>query len=94
MTNAENVTIIEGDSFSHFSPEQIKALENAIQTADRNYYISQMDYQKGTISVGLINNAGTQYEFKTDDFIVVNVACDSIAAAFYDVYTRAYKRAM
>ena len=94
MTNAENVTIIEGDSFSHFSPEQIKSLENAIQTADRNYYISQFDYKNGTVSVGIVNNEGTEHEFHTDDFIVVNVACDSVASAFYDVYTRAYKRAM
>ena len=94
MTNAENVTIIEGDAFAHFSPEQIKVLEDAVKTADRNYYIAQMDYQKGTISVGLVNNEGTEHEFHTDDFIVVNVACDSVAAAFYDVYTRAYKRAM
>ena len=94
MTNAANVTIIEGNAFSQFTPEQIQTLEAAIQTADRNYYISKLDYAKGTITVGLVNNAGTEHEFKEDGFMEVNVASDSVMSAFYDVYTRAYARAL
>jgi hypothetical protein len=46
-----------------------------------------MDYLNGTVSLGM------HYDnFDQEDFMTVNVASDSVPAAFYDVYTRAYER--
>lgn len=46
-----------------------------------------MDYNTGKIHLGM------HYDhFDEESFITVNVASDSVASAFYDVYTRVYER--
>ena len=82
----------EKTAMSVFTNDQIDTLEKAIQTVDRHLSISKVDYDSGTISVGMTYNEGTDNQFTEDDFLVVNVASDSVAAAFYDVYTQAYPR--
>lgn len=77
----------EKPAFSIFTLDQLDTLEQACRTVEPRLYISEMDYQKGTITLGM------HYDnFDQADFIKVNVASDSVAAAFYDVYTRAYDR--
>lgn len=77
---------------TEIQPETVKTLEQAIQTVDRTLTIEQIDYSDGTINVGITYNKGTDKEWTDKEFIVVNVACDSVAAAFHDVYTAAYDR--
>lgn len=82
----------ERTAMSVFTDDQIDTLEKAIKTVDRHLSIAKVDYDAGTISVGMTYNEGTDSEWVEDDFLVVNVASDSVAAAFYDVYTQAYSR--
>jgi len=74
-------------AFNIFTLGQLDTLEQACCTVEHRLYISEMDYQKGTVTLGM------HYDnFDQDDFIKVNVASDSVPAAFYDVYTCAYDR--
>ena len=82
----------ERTAMSVFTDDQIDTLEKAIRTVDRHLSIAKVDYDSGTISVGMTYNEGTDNQFTEDDFLVVNVASDSVAAAFYDVYTQVYSR--
>ena len=77
----------ESPAFSIFTPEQLDILEQACQTVDFRTYIAKVDYKSGTISIG------HHYDnFDDDSFMEINVASDSVAAAFYDVYTRVFER--
>lgn len=77
---------------SEIQSETVKTLEQAIQTVDRTLTIELIDYSTGTINVGITYNKGTDQEWTNKEFIVVNVACDSAATAFHDVYTAVYDR--
>ena len=77
---------------SEINPETVKTLEQAIQTVDRHLSIELIDYSTGAINIGMTYNQGTANEWTNKEFLVVNVACDSVAAAFHDVYTAAYDR--
>ena len=77
----------EKPAFSIFTQDQLDTLEKACRTVEPRLFISELDYQKGTVTLGM------HYDnFDQDDFMSVNVASDSVPAAFYDVYTRAYER--
>lgn len=77
---------------SEINPETVKTLEQAIQTVDRHLSIELIDYSTGVINIGMTYNQGTANEWTNKEFLVVNVACDSVAAAFHEVYTAAYDR--
>ena len=72
----------------------LETLEKFIQIVDKGLVLSSVDYDKGLICVGMTYNRGTSEEWVEEDFIVVNVACDSVAAACKDVYSAAYARCM
>ena len=77
----------ETPAFSIFTQEQLDTLEQACRTVEPRLYISEIDYLKGTVTLGM------HYDnFDQDNFMSVNVASDSVPAAFYDVYTCAYER--
>ena len=77
----------ENPAFDIFTTALLDTLEQACRTVEPRLYISELDYQKGTITLGM------HYDnFDQADFIKVNVASDSVPAAFYDVYTCAYER--
>lgn len=75
-----------------FTDDQLQTLEKAIQTVDRNVYISKIDYDKGLVFIGMNYNEGTPNAFQEDDFMTINVASDSVPAAFKDVFNRVYDR--
>ena len=77
-----------------FSDDQIQTLEKAIQLTDRHVYISKIDYDKGLVYIGMNYNEGTPNAFQEEDFMTINVACDSVPAAFKDVFNRVYDRCM
>lgn len=78
--------------FDRFDTGTLDTLEKAIQLVDPTTYISTLDYAAGTISVGKVYNPGTDKQFAEPDFVIVNVACDSVSAAFHDVYNAVYSR--
>jgi len=75
-----------------FTDDQLQTLEKAIQTVDRNVYISKIDYDKGLVYIGMNYNEGTPNAFQEEDFMTINVASDSVPAAFKDVFNRVYDR--
>ncbi len=77
-----------------FTDDQIQTLEKAIQLTDRHVYISKIDYDKGLVYIGMNYNEGTPNYFQEEDFMTINVACDSVPAAFKDVFNRVYDRCM
>ena len=92
MTPETKFTYADSPAFDGFSDQQLATLDAAIKTVDRHAYISTVDYKEGKIGIGIVYNSGTPDEFANADILVVNVASDSVASAFYDVYTRAYER--
>ena len=89
MTQAKIIHHTGSQEFNTFEPEQIEALEKACQIVDFRLYVAELDYAKGTISIGFHHD-----NFDEDDFMTVNVAGDSVPAAFYAVYTSVYSRCM
>ena len=77
-----------------FSDDQIQTLEKAIQLTDRHVFISKIDYDKGLFYIGMHYNEGTPNAFDEEDFMTINVACDSVPAAFKDVFNQVYNRCM
>lgn len=75
-----------------FTDDQLQTLEKAIQTVDRHVYISQIDYDKGLVYIGMNYNEGTPNAFQEEDFMTINVASDSVPAAFKDVFNQVYDR--
>ena len=71
---------------------QLNTLDQAIKTVDPNVAIHTVNYDTGIISISITYNKGTPNEWVDHKFLEINVASDSVAAAFYDVYTRVYKR--
>lgn len=74
-------------AFDVFTTGQLDTLLKACQTVEPRLYISIMDYNTGKIHLGMHYD-----QFDEESFITVNVAADSVASAFYDVYTRVYER--
>lgn len=77
-----------------FSDDQIQTLEKAIQLTDRHVFISKIDYDKGLVYIGMHYNEGTPNAFDEEDFMTINVGCDSVPAAFKDVFNQVYNRCM
>lgn len=82
----------EKKAMTIFTDDQLQTLEKAIQTVDRHVYISKIDYVKGLVYIGMNYNEGTPNAFREEDFMAVNVASDSVPAAFKDVFNRVYDR--
>lgn len=76
------------------SQDQIDTLEKAIQLTDPHVFISKINYDIGTVSIGFHYNEGTPNAFDENDFLTINVASDSVPAAFKDVFNRVYDRCM
>lgn len=71
---------------------QLNTLDQAIKTVDPNVAIHTVNYDTGIISISITYNKGTKDQWTNERFMEINVASDSVAAAFYDVYTRVYDR--
>lgn len=76
------------------SQDEIDTLEKAIQLTDPHVFISKINYDIGTVSIGFHYNEGTPNAFDENDFLTINVASDSVPAAFKDVFNRVYDRCM
>lgn len=81
----------EKPRMSVLSDEKARTLEDAIRVFDRNLSIAEIDYQAGTIHVG-ITYRGTDNEWTDDRFLSINVNCDSVSAIFWDVIKAVHER--
>lgn len=70
----------------------LDTLDQAIKTVAPQAAIDTVDYDRGIISISHVYNQGTEHEWLDRKFMEINVASDSVAAAFYDVYTKVYDR--
>lgn len=77
-----------------WSQDQIDTLEKAIKLTDPHVFISKIDYDAGTVHIGYHYNEGTPDAFDENDFMTINVASSSVAAAFKDVFIQVYNRCM
>ena len=77
---------------SIFDNATLDTLDAAIKTVDPSVAIDTVNYDTGIISISITYNKGTKDQWTNHGFMEINVASDSAAAAFYDVYTRVYKR--
>lgn len=77
---------------SIFGQDTLDTLDAAIKTVDPSVAIDTVNYDTGIISISITYNKGTKDEWTNHKFMEINVASDSVAAAFYDVYTRVYSR--
>jgi len=84
MANEPRMTVLTQD--------QTETLDKMVKTMDPALSITDIDYGAGTISVGITYNRGTKDEWTNKDFIVVNVACDSVSAIFWDVHKAVHER--
>ena len=77
---------------SIFDNTTLNVLDQSIKTVDPSVAIDTVNYDTGIISISITYNKGTKDQWTNHGFMEINVASDSVAAAFYDVYTRVYKR--
>ena len=70
----------------------LDVLDQAIKTVAPNAAVDTVDYDTGIIYISHTYNQGTPNEWVDHKFMEINVASDSVAAAFYDVYTQVYLR--
>ena len=77
---------------SIFDNSTLDTLDAAIKTVDPSVAIDTVNYDTGIISISITYNKGTKDQWTNHGFMEINVASDSVAAAFYDVYTRVYDR--
>ena len=77
---------------SIFDNITLNVLDQAIKTVAPHAAVDTVDYDKGIIYISHVYNQGTPHEWVDHKFMEINVASDSVAAAFYDVYTRVYER--
>ena len=71
---------------------QLNTLDQAIKTVAPHAAVDTVDYDKGIVYISHTYNQGTPQEWVDHKFMEINVASDSVAAAFYDVYTQVYLR--
>ena len=64
-----------------FSDDQIKNLEESVQILDPIAFVESINYDTGIVEIG---------RFGSDEKQRINVACDSVPAAFKDVLYRVF----
>jgi hypothetical protein len=72
--------------------ETINLLDTFIKRMDRRLYIHKIDYQMGVIGLGYTYNIGTKDEWNNDDFMEVNVSCESVPCLMWEVVDKVYHK--
>lgn len=75
-----------------FSNIELNILDQAIKTVDPTVAIDTVDYDSGIVQVSITYNMGTTNQWTNHNFMQINVACESVAAAFHEVYEAVYRR--
>ena len=70
----------------------VDLLEKFIKRMDRRLYIHKIDYQVGVIGLGYTYNLGTKDEWTQDDFMEVNVSCESVPCLMWEVVNKVFHK--
>lgn len=84
----------ERRQMAELSEDQLETLEKMCKVCDPRYYIEEVNYETGIISIGYVHNPDTSHEWKESGFIEVSVGSDSAMAIFKDVYDTVYQRSL
>ncbi len=82
----------EHHSMDVLDDKTVELLENFIKRMDRRLYIHKIDYQTGVIVLGYIYNIDTKDEWNQDDFMEVNVSCESVPCLMWEVVDKVFNR--
>lgn len=70
----------------------VELLEAFIKCMDRRLYIHKIDYQVGVIVLGYIYNIDTEDEWNQDDFMEVNVSCESVPCLMWEIVDKVFHK--
>lgn len=70
----------------------VELLEAFIKCMDRRLYIHKIDYLVGVIVLGYIYNIDTEDEWNQDDFMEVNVSCESVPCLMWEVVDKVFHK--
>lgn len=82
----------EHHSMDIIDDDTIELLEKFIKRMDRRLYIHKIDYQVGVIGLGYIYNIDTEAEWNQDDFMEVNVSCESVPCLMWEVVDKVFHK--
>lgn len=82
----------EHHSMDVMDDETVGLLEKFIKRMDRRLYIHKIDYQVGVIGLGYTYNIGTKDEWNQDDFMEVNVSCESVPCLMWEVVNKVFHK--
>ena len=72
--------------------KQIQEYREEIKRMDRRLYIHKIDYQVGVIVLGYIYNIDTEDEWNQDEFMEVNVSCESVPCLMWEVVNKVFNK--
>ena len=72
--------------------ETVALLERFIKRMEKRLYIHKIDYQLGVIGLGYTYNIGTKDEWNQDDFMEVNVSCESVPCLMWEVVDKVFHK--
>lgn len=70
----------------------VELLEAFIKRMNRRLYIYKIDYQVGVIVLGYVYNIDTEDEWNQDDFMEVNVSCESVPCLMWEVVDKVFHK--
>ncbi len=70
----------------------VELLGAFIKRMDRRLYIHKIDYQVGVIVLGYIYNIDTKDEWNQDEFMEVNVSCESVPCLMWEVVDKVFHK--
>lgn len=82
----------EHHSMDIIDDDTIELLEKFIKRMDRQLYIHKIDYQVGVIGLGYIHNIDKKSEWNQDDFMEVNVSCESVPCLMWEVVDKVFHK--
>lgn len=82
----------EHHSMDIIEDETIELLEKFIKRMDRRLYIHKIDYHVGIIGLGYTYNIDTKDEWNQDDFMEVNVSCESVPCLMWEVVNKVFNK--
>lgn len=82
----------EHHSMDVMDDKTVDLLEKFIKRMDKRLYIHKIDYQVGVIGLGYTYNLGTKDEWTQDDFMEVNVSCESVPCLMWEVVDKVFHK--
>ncbi|MCQ2081633.1 MAG: hypothetical protein MJZ11_08235 [Lachnospiraceae bacterium] len=67
-------------------------LETVCKEFDESISIQEINYETGYITFNYLYNRGTEHEFVKEDFMSVNVNCESTSCMMWEVVNAVYKK--